>query len=106
MGKARAVASGSGSHTTATDNEKEKQSGTEKTTSPRVHRKEAVAQGLQAWPNDQGDGRKSWSPRAWGMGLPACRKRKRTRLCGPGLPPWGHESSVTLTAAPLHSAPP
>lgn len=56
MGKARAVASGSSSHTTATDNEKQKQKDTEKTTSPRVHRKEAVAQGLQAWPNDQGDG--------------------------------------------------
>lgn len=90
MGKARAIASGNGSHTTAPDNEKQKQRVAGKTTTPRVHRKEAVAQGLQARPNDHGDGRKSWSPRAWGMRLPACRRKMRTRLCGPGLPPWGH----------------
>lgn len=56
MGKARAIASGNGSHTTAPDNEKQKQRVAGKTTTPRVHRKEAVAQGLQARPNDHGDG--------------------------------------------------
>lgn len=56
MSKTRAVASGSGSHTTAPDNEKQKQRVAGKTTSPRVHREEEVARGLQAWPNDQGDG--------------------------------------------------